>query len=500
MKDFPIVLIGLYNAKALGVRALSSVLKAKGYPVSLIFFKDFNSLNARSPSDGEYRLLIDQLMELNPRMIGLSVMSTFYLSAAHEMSRRIKAAFPSTTLVWGGVYPTMFPEKALEHCDYVMRGECDEAIVDLVEALSGKQALSQVPNLTYRRGDEVVHNPLNPLQAQLDALPFPDMGGDGKYHISDGKLTCCDPQVASVSYEMSASRGCPYVCSYCSSLNLKRIYKGKGPFVRLRSVDSTLAELRWAKGLVKNMRMVWFWDEIFADDEAWVREFVGRYKQEIGLPFNIWGHPHKIKAKTMAMLVEAGLHQVVVGIQHGSPRIRKEIYYRPETDEELIEMSRILAEAKVPEVIYDLILDSPFETVEDLEMTYRLCMKLHKPFTLNLHGLSFLPGTDIEKLAVDKGLLTWEELKRQQSRPIEEMYHSFSWWTHTGSKEDRERAYWKNMIHLTQFGWASLLLPLFEANFFRRKPEMMNPLRTAANGWNLMRRAARKARLKLGLS
>ncbi|MBM7866571.1 radical SAM protein [Heliobacterium gestii] len=500
MKDFPIVLIGLYNSKALGVRALASVLKAKGYPVSVVFFKDFSSLNAHSPSEEEYRLLVDKLMELNPRMIGLSVMSTFYLSVTHEMSRRIKAAFPTTPLVWGGVYATMFPHEALAHCDYVMRGECDETIVDLVEALSGEGDMSKVPNLTYRRDDAVIDNPLHPLQAKLDMLPFPDMGGDDKYHISDGKIACCDPQVASVSYEMSASRGCPYVCSYCSSLNLKRIYKGKGPFVRLRSVDSTLAELRWAQGLVKNMRMVWFWDEIFADDENWVREFVRRYKQEIGLPFNIWGHPKKIKATTMALLVEAGLHQVVVGIQHGSSHIRKDVYFRPETDEELIEMSRILAEAKVPEVIYDLILDSPFETVEDLEKTYYLCMKLHKPFTLNLHGLCFLPGTDIEKMAVEKGLLTWEELKREQTRPIEEMYRTFSWWTHTGSREDRERAYWKNMIHLTQFRWASMLLPVFESKVFRDKPEMMNPLRTTANGWNLMRRVARKARLKLGLT
>ncbi|MTV49585.1 radical SAM protein [Heliobacillus mobilis] len=500
MKEFRVVLIGLYNSKALGVRALSSVLKAKGYTVSIIFFKDFNSLNAREPSEAEYRLLLDKLIEINPHMIGLSVMSSFYLSAAHEMSRRIKDNIPQAHLIWGGVYATLFPKESMEYCDYLMRGECDEAIIDLAEALEGKKDLSRVPNLCYRRSDEIVFNEMKHLQATLDELPFPDMGGSDMYHISNGQLNTCDPQVSSISYEMSASRGCPYVCSYCSSLSLRRLYKGKGPFVRQRSVESTLSELKWAQRHVKNMRMVWFWDEIFADEEEWVNEFVARYKQEIGLPFNIWGHPLKIKRKTIENLVKAGLHQVVVGIQHGSPRIRKEIYYRKETNEQIIEMSRILAEAKVPEVVYDLILDSPFETVNDLEETYHLCMKLYKPYTLNLHGLSFLPGTDIEKLAVNQGLLTWEDLKKQQSKPIEEMYRTFSWWTHTGSQEDRERAYWKNMIHLTQFGWASAILPLLEKEYFKRNPESMNFLRTSANGWNLMRRVNRKILLKLGLT
>ncbi|MBC9784511.1 B12-binding domain-containing radical SAM protein [Heliobacterium chlorum] len=500
MKTTKVVLIGLYNAKALGVRCLSASLKNKGYSVNLIFFKDFNSLNASSPTEQEYHLLIDKLTELNPDVIGLSVMSSFYLSAAQEMSLRIKSTFPQVPLLWGGVYATLFPKEGLEHCDYLMRGECDEAIIDLVEALEGRRDITDVPNLCYKKDGQVIINEMNQLRQELDELPFPDMGGEGMTHISHGKLWDCDPLLGSISYEMSASRGCPYVCSYCSCLSLKRLYKNKGTFVRMRSVENTIEELKWARSQVKNMRMVWFWDEIFADDEEWVKEFVHMYKQEINLPFNIWGHPLKIKQNIIELLVNAGLHQIVIGIQHGSARIRKDIYYRIETDEQLIEMSRILAEAKVPEMVYDLILDSPFETVKDLEDTYHLCRKLYKPYTLNLHGLSFLPGTDIEKLAINQGLLTWEELKREQSKPIEEMYRSFSWWTHTGSQEDRERAYWKNMIYLTQFRFASAILPLFEKDFFRQKPETMNLFRTSANGWNLLRRVNRKIRLKLGIA
>ncbi|MDD4588374.1 MAG: cobalamin-dependent protein [Heliobacteriaceae bacterium] len=507
MKQFKTVLIGLYNSKALGVRQLAAVLKEHGYPVSIIFFKDFNSLNAHSPTEREYDLLLDRLRELQPDCIGLSVMSSLYLAAAQELSRRLRAAFPAVPLVWGGVYATLFPQESAAYCDYLMRGECDEAIVDLVNTLAlaaaspdgtpEPAALARVPNLCYRQAGELICNDLNPLQTDLDGLPFPDMGGDDKYHITNGQLTNGDPQLSSISYEMSASRGCPFVCSYCSSLNLKRLYRGKGSFVRLRSVASTLAELQRAKQKMKNLRMIWFWDEIFADDEDWVREFTREYRKKIGLPFNIWGHPLKINKRVMDMLVEAGLHQVVVGIQHGSPRIRKEIYFRRETDAQILAMSRILAAAKVPEVIYDLILDSPFETVADLEATYLLCRQLKKPFQLQLHGLHFLPGTDIEKIALEQGVLTRQDLQRLHDRPIEEQYRSFLWWTHTGSKEDRTRAYWKNMIYLTQFNWATPLLPIFKAGFFQTRPGTMNLLRTTGNGWNLFRRVSRKAILRL---
>ncbi|QGG47110.1 B12-binding domain-containing radical SAM protein [Heliorestis convoluta] len=504
MKSYKILLIGLYNNKALGVRYLSSVLQQKGYEVDIIYFKDFNSLNASSPTEREYHLLLEQIKKSSPDMIGLSVMSSFYIEVAKEMSKRMRQAFPDTPFVWGGVYATLIPDESLNHCDYLMRGECEEAIIELVEAFQGKRPLTSVANLTYRdksqKDEPIIINELQPLHVHLDTIPFPDMGGNNMAHITGDKVHCGDPLINSISYELSASRGCPYVCSYCSSLNMKRLYKGKGPFVRQRSVENTMAELRMARSKMKNLRMVWFWDEIFADDEEWVQEFVTAYKKEINLPFNIWGHPLKIKKKIMDMLVDAGLHQIVVGLQHGSPRIRKEIYFRPETDEQIIEMSRVLSEAKVPEVIFDLILDSPFESVEDLEMTYHLCMKLHKPFKLQMHGLHFLPGTDIEKVAVKKGVLTWEELKDQQNRPIEEQYRSFLWWTHTGSHEDRERAYWKIMIYLTQFGWTSRMMPLFQKDLFKRKPELMNILRTSANGWNLMRRASRKALMKLGLT
>ena len=50
---------------------------------------------------------------------------------------------------------------------------------------------------------------------------------------------------------------------------------------------------------------------------------------EVGIPFTVWGHPLKVRDAVRG-LVDAGLHRMVVGIQSGSVRVRKDIFHRQE--------------------------------------------------------------------------------------------------------------------------------------------------------------------------
>jgi len=86
-----------------------------------------------------------------------------------------------------------------------------------------------------------------------------------------------------------------------------------------------------------------------------------------------------------------------------------------------------------------------------LKETLELCRKLTKPFRLQLHGLSFLPGTPIEDIAVERGVKTWEEIHAEQARPLREQYHSMAWWRQGHGAQDTEKVYWYSLIYLTQF-------------------------------------------------
>lgn len=444
-----ILLIGFYNEKALGVRYLANYLKKHGYILHILFFKKFNSIKPSKVSSKELDLLEELIKKIEPSYIGLSVMSSLYLETIFLVNDRIKEKF-NIPIIWGGVYPTLFPERALKYCNFVIRGEAEDAFVELLNKLEENNDLSDIKNLAFiNESGEIIINEVRPLIQDLDIIGYPEIGGENKYFISNNTLKKGDPQLKSLGYELTASRGCPFACSYCSSINIKRLYLNKGRFIRFRSVDSVMKELNEAKGKIKNLKFVHFWDEIFPDEEEWIEEFKERYKKEIGLPFKIWGHPLKIKKRVIKNLVEAGLYQIVVGIQSGSLRVRKEIFRRTETQEQIIKSSKILSECKVPRVIYDFMLKHPFETVEDLKETYKLCLKLEPPFELQLHGLNFLPGTDIVEMAIERGFFTKEELEKIMYSSIQEQYDMY--WGSAAEKRATENSVWVSLIYLTQF-------------------------------------------------
>jgi len=440
-----IVLINFYSPKSLGIRYLEGALTEAGFDVTVIYFKGFHSIRPQMPTTGEIDSLIGHISEREPLLIGFSVMSSLYLEAVEmvsvEMRKQLK--FP---MVWGGVYATMFPERCLEHCDYVLRGECEEALCELVGRLYEGTGLEDMLNLAFRRENEVVVNPVRPLVTDLDGLKMAPIGQGSKYFI-DGEARAIDPILTSYSYETACSRGCPFVCAYCSTVGLKRIYRDNRHFLRFRSVDSVISELKAAKAAMKGLAIVHFWDEIFSDDEEWIAQFATRYREEIGLPFDIWAHPMKTTLPLLKKLREAGLYQVVMGIQSGSPTVRKQAFHRVESQEQVFAAAQALTDAGIPRVIYDLILRHPFESVEQIRESYELCDKLPGNFTLQLHDLNFLPGTDIVEEALQKGIFTHEQMDAIMYAPMAKQYAT--WWE-TGS-DNADVNFWYHLIYMTQF-------------------------------------------------
>jgi anaerobic magnesium-protoporphyrin IX monomethyl ester cyclase len=442
MDDKPILLIGFYNPKALGVRFLERSLISAGFKVYAVFIKDFNSTKPGEITKKELSLLKGLVASLDPGLVGLSVMSSLYIETVLSVNDMLRRNF-NIPLAWGGVYASLFPEKCLEHADFVLRGEGENAIVELADAVLHRKPYQDIKNLAYRRyrghgsqaanespARDIVINELRPLCENLDELGYPLFIPDNKFFISNNRLVHGDPLAASSGYELSASRGCPFSCSYCCSVNIKRMYTGKGRFVRLRSVSSVISELDDAMSYMKKIKTVHFWDEIFPCDREWVDEFARQYALKIRLPFEIWGHPLKTDDYVISKLAGAGLYKVVMGIQSGSPAIRKEIFHRGETQEDILEASKILSRRRVPQVIYDFMLRHPFETENDIRMTYKLCAELARPFELQLHGLNFLPGTDIVEIASKHGIAGKYEHDVEQS--MNEQYNIY-WGRKSGS-------------------------------------------------------------------
>ena len=440
-----VVLIAFYNTKALGVRYLETALLGAGYAVKTIFFKGFNSQNPKVATEKEIELCAEEIRRADPLFVGLSVMSSMYLESVELLCKKLGTlGYP---LVFGGAFASMFPKRFLDlGGSYVIRADGEIPMVKLANAMTAGEDPIANPSLCYKKDGEVVINPIGDLLEDIDGYGLPAIECADACYIENDTISYGDPQLDAMSYEVIASRGCPFTCSYCCVINLHRMFPKDVKYVRTRSVESVMAELIEAKKKLKKLVFVHFYDEIFPNTPGWIDEFIVQYKKHIHLPFTIWSHPKMLKVDELKKLVSVGLTEVIMGIQSGSPYIRKEIFHRYETQEDVIEATKIIRKSGVFWASYDFMLQHPFEKIEHLKETYYLVEKLAIPLELQLHGLNFLPGTDIVGMAIEQGLITKEEMDKIMYAPMKAQFDAY--WKREDARESR---LWYRLTYCLQF-------------------------------------------------
>ena len=98
--------------------------------------------------------LIDILRNTNTDLIGISLRASAYLKVAISITEYIKR-FLKIPIVWGGLHPTLVPEKCIEFADIVCRGEGEYPLLELVDNISKQKEIDNIPNLWIRRGKEI---------------------------------------------------------------------------------------------------------------------------------------------------------------------------------------------------------------------------------------------------------------------------------------------------------------------------------------------------------
>ena len=449
-KNKKVLLLTLHNDKSLGVRCIAKSLINEGYEPTVLFLKS-NIYNPQPVSEQEISLLKEFVLKEKYLFIGISILSSFTITEIQKVTGIIKSV-SNVPVVWGGTYVSIMPRYSAEYCDIAVKGEGEKTIVMLAEAFRKKSDWKNIPNICYfDKNKEYKENELADIVQNIDDIAYPILGYENTYLIESNTLTQGDPILSTDFYEISCSRGCPFSCSYCCSSTIRRLYKGKGKYLRFRSVESVISELKEAKKKIPQIKSIRFWDEVFSNEKKWVENFVELYKKEINIPFQIWGHPLMVKNDIIKMLSSAGMERIVIGFQSGSPYVRNKIFKRPESNEQIIEASKIVSSHKIPEVYYDLMICHPFESLKHIKETFDLCLQLEPPFRLNIHGLGFLPGADINQLAIDSELYTEEEMDKMFKAPSDVQFKQFYGSNSGYYGEEHKKEVWADLIYLTQF-------------------------------------------------
>jgi coproporphyrinogen III oxidase-like Fe-S oxidoreductase len=139
-------------------------------------------------------------------------------------------------------------------------------------------------------------------------------------------------------------------------------------------------------------------------------DFAKQYKERIGDPFYLLGSPGTITEEKYAALVDAGLHCIQMGIEHGSKRIQKLMRRSTMGNEKILRSAEIIAKYtdRTAPPQYDIIYDLPYETMADKLDTLRLIVQLPKPYKLQVFSVIFYPGTSLHTIAMRDGLINDE--------------------------------------------------------------------------------------------
>ena len=458
-----IALISLYGVENNGIRSMSSVLNKEGFNTSLIFFKRWLNNDIRFPTETEKDILISLLKELNLDVVGISFTSPF-LKIAQDLTRKIKGALP-VKIVWGGIHATVKPDECLKHCDIVCRGEGEYAMLELARAFTRGYFPEGIRNICYKKGDGVICGELRPLIQDLDSLPFQDCGGKNKFFI-EGKKQNTDPLGDARELRVFASRGCPFNCNYCYNSIFRKLYRNE-KYHRIRSVKSILSEIEYTLSKFKKIRKIKFDDDTFVFPRSWIFEFSKKYKNHIGLPFEILFNTECLDEEVLKRLKNAGLKRVQVGIQTGSRKESEKIYNRSLPTEKIRQFARISKSLKL-DIVYDIILDNPLAMFEDKEAVIDFLLNLPRPFNLFIYSLTIFPGTELCEMLLRKGLLEPRDVEGAATKSFYQFRLSFSY------PRSKEELFIACLVSLTSKSFLpKALISLLKKNYFLRKHPLL---------------------------
>ncbi len=364
----------------LGTLYAASYLRRRGYEVGL-----FDAMLAESPAEWETALDRHQPRYAVLYEDNFNYLSKMCLLRMREAACRMIAAAKSRgcTMIVAGADATDHYEEYLNRgADYVLIGEGEETLGDLMDSLEGRAARSQVAigGLAWRGESGATQcNPRRPDIRDLDSLPMPawDLVDIERYR------GIWRERHGFYSMNMVTTRGCPYRCNWCAKPIWGQRYNSRSP-------ENAADELAWLSDRFRPDHIS-FVDDIFGLKPGWVERF-GELLRERGLsiPFRCLMRPDLVTPAAVEGLRRAGCRTVWLGTESGSQKIL-DAMDKGTTVAQIASARRLLGAARI-QVGFFLQFGYPGETFEDVEKTIAMVREL-RPDDIGISVSYPLPGT-----------------------------------------------------------------------------------------------------------
>lgn len=264
--------------------------------------------------------------------------------------------------------------------DYILLGEAEQTLSELIATIEQKKDLMQVAGIAYRHQDATIRTAKRALLKDLDSLPFPawDLINMEPYRKSWLK------KKGYFSINMATTRGCPFKCNWCA----KPIY---GNRYNSRSPQHVINELKMLK---QNLQFdhVWFCDDIFGLKPGWVKEFADLVeKEQLKFTFKIQARVDLMSQENYIRdLARAGCTNCWMGAESGAQKIL-DAMDKGTTVEQIYSSSKLLKKHGINPSFF-IQFGYPGETRKDIEKTIAMINEL-LPYEIGISVSYPLPGT-----------------------------------------------------------------------------------------------------------
>ena len=378
----------------MGLLYISSALKSR---FSGVDFLNLNHLHgtmdlliAQATADKEYDLI----------MTG-GISSEFHsVKAVVDASRKHS---PDSKVVLGGGLITSEPELMIRElgADYIVIGEGEVTVVQLVDALEQGHDLDQVDGIGFVCDDRYVQTNERMAIMDLDSLAFPDFDGIGFQEYLDHSTYIhyeVFPEPIQRSYPLVSSRSCPFKCTFC--------FHPLGSKYRQRSMSNLRIELE--ENIVRyGINVVNIYDELLGYKKERVYEICEMFndlRRKVGhtIYWSCQLRVNFIEDDMLASMSASGCYAISYGFESYSSQVLKSMKkgIKPEEIDRAVELTR---KNRIT-VQGNLIFGDPEENAESIKESldfYKNNYRLH----LGLGFIQPYPGTALYAYCLENGLI-----------------------------------------------------------------------------------------------
>jgi len=354
---------------------LAAVLEQEDYSVSII---DANALHLL-PDD------IPQLLN-GANIIGITAM-TPTIGMALAIARSVRHFSPKSTVIMGGVHPTLMPREILAHnhdVDIVVRGEGESTLLKILKALPRKEALARILGVSFRLRGKVLSTPDRITSTILDELPLP------AYHLLPwSKYRPHPPHGRALPFlPMITSRGCPFHCVFCSKSVFGNKFRCQSP----RRIVDEMEHYQHEFGI----KEIGFYDDVFTLDKNRAHAIADEIlRRGLKICWTCESRVNLVDKWLLEHMKSAGCYSIAYGIESGS-REMLEVLDKDATIEQAEEAVRISNEVGLQTIGYFMV-GSPGETPDTIRETIQFAKKLRLDYAQFSITTPF-PGTKLYEL------------------------------------------------------------------------------------------------------